>query len=412
MKNLFLITVAAGSLVSLSATAQRIVDRDVKYEYQRLPLTPLDKSIKTFQVKVLAPYEAENDKAQQEFQRATTNLDSDFAAAQVAHAKAVAELKADFEKRLAEYNKQSLGSKMLNKGMLNETKPTLSLPYPPQKTAPVAPLLRPVADKNAVAGNLRLSGYTRGTQNAALITLTLYGMEASDPKRDDSGASYLSGASTPNNPSYVVDYRFPVGVKVEVPGQGVVVDETVPATAEYKQYRSPAPTLGGPEQRKLVLDPLEIRLRDENIKLAQQYLDGQFGITTVPRTTVLYTVEPKKMTYDEYTPALENALAGYKKLAEEPADARTYFGNALVQWDKALAEAKPADSKARINGDITIVTYLNAAEAAIWAGELSKADGYLLKMNTLDLSRRQKKQVAELELLMKDEKKRRAANAK
>ena len=89
MKNLFLITVAAGSLVSLSATAQRIVDRDVKYEYQRLPLTPLDKSIKTFQVKVLAPYEAENDKAQQEFQRATTNLDSDFAAAQAAHAKAV-----------------------------------------------------------------------------------------------------------------------------------------------------------------------------------------------------------------------------------------------------------------------------------------------------------------------------------
>ena len=412
MKNLFLITVAAGSLVSLSATAQRIVDRDVKYEYQRLPLTPLDKSIKTFQVKVLAPYEAENDKAQQEFQRATTNLDSDFAAAQVAHAKAVVELKADFEKRLAEYNKQSLGSKMLNKGMLNETKPTLSLPYPPQKTAPVPPLLRPVADKNAVAGNLRLAGYTRGTQNAALITLTLYGMEASDPKRDDSGASYLSGASTPNNPSYVVDYRFPVGVKVEVPGQGVVVDETVPATAEYKQYRSPAPTLGGPEQRKLVLDPLEIRLRDENIKLAQQYLDGQFGITTVPRTTVLYTVEPKKMTYDEYTPALENALAGYKKLAEEPADARTYFANALVQWDKALAEAKPSDSKARINGDIAIVTYLNAAEAAIWAGELSKADGYLLKMNTLDLSRRQKKQVTELELLMKDEKKRRAANAK
>ena len=120
-------------------------------------------------------------------------------------------MKADFEKRLAEYNKQSLGSKMLNKGMLNETKPTLSLPYPPQKTAPVPPLLRPVADKNAVAGNLRLAGYTRGTQNAALITLTLYGMEASDPKRDDSGASYLSGASTPNNPSYVVDYRFPVG---------------------------------------------------------------------------------------------------------------------------------------------------------------------------------------------------------
>ena len=38
------------------------------------------------------------------------------------------------------------------------------------------------------------------------------------------------------------------------------------------------------------------------------------------------------------------------------------------------------------------------------------ADTYLLKASVLDLSRKQKKYVAELELLAKDEKKRRAAN--
>jgi hypothetical protein len=133
-------------------------------------------------------------------------------------------------------------------------------------------------------------------------------------------------------------------------------------------------------------------------------------MTVVPRTTVLYTVEPKKLTYDEYPPALEAAMAAYKKLAGETTDARTYFGTALQQWDKALAEAKPADSKARINGDIAVATYLNAAEAAIWAGEISRADNYMLKLNTLDLSRRQKKQLAELEVLAKDEKTRRTAN--
>jgi hypothetical protein len=267
-----------------------------------------------------------------------------------------------------------------------------------------------VVDKNAVAGNLRLPGYTRGSQNAASITVTLYGMEAGEPKRDDSGASYLSGASTPNNPTYVTDYRYPVGVKVEVPGQGVVLDETIPATTEYKQLRTPSASLGSPEQRKLTLDPLEAKLRDDNLKLAQQYLESQFGMTVVPRTTVLYTVEPKKLTYDEYPPALEAAMAGYKKLTGETTDARTYFGTALQQWDKALAEAKPADSKARINGDIAVATYLNAAEAAIWAGEIPRADGYMLKLNTLDLSRRQKKQLAELEVLAKDEKTRRTAN--
>lgn len=410
MNKSFLLISLAGSLVSLSATAQRVVDREVKYEYQRLPLTPLDKSVKNFQVKVLAPYEAENEKAQQEYQRALANVDTDFATATSQHEKAIAQVKAEYDAKLAEYNKKSLAGKMLSKQMLDEAKPVLNLPYPPQKATPAAPLLRPVVDKNAVAGNLRLPGYTRGSQNAASITVTLYGMEANEPKRDDSGASYLTGASTPNNPTYLTDYRYPVGVKVEVPGQGVVLDETIPATTEYKQYRSTASSLGTPEQRKLLFDPLEAKLRDDNLKLAQQYLESQFGVTTVPRTTMLYTVEPKKLTYDEYPPALEAAMAAYKKLSGEPTDARTYFATALQQWDKALAEAKPTDSKARINGDVAIATYLNAAEAAIWTGEIPRADGYLLKLNTLDLSRRQKKQLAELELLAKDEKKRRTAN--
>lgn len=410
MNKSFLLIGLAANLVSFSAAAQRVIDREVKYEYRRLPLTPLDKSVKNFQVKVLAPYEAENDKAQQEYQRALASVDTDFATAVSQHEKAVAQVKAEYDAKLAEYNKKSMAGKMLSKQMLDETKPVLSLPAPPRKTAPAAPLLRQVVDKNAVAGNLRLPGYTRGSQNAASITVTLYGLEANEPKRDDSGASYLTGASTPNNPTYLTDYRYPVGVKVEVPGQGVVLDETIPATTEYKQYRSTASSLGTPEQRKLLLDPLEAKLRDDNLKLAQQYLESQFGVTAVPRTTLLYTVEPKKLTYDEYPPAQEAALAAYKKLGEEPADARTYFTAALQQWDKALAEAKPTDSKARINGDVAIATYLNAAEAAIWVGEMPRADGYLLKLNTLDLSRRQKKQLADLELLAKDEKKRRTAN--
>ena len=394
----------------LPAMAQHIDDRELKYDYQRLPLTPLDKAVKNYQVAVVAPYEADNDRAQQEYQRALANLDTDFAQAQANHAKAVAETKADYELRLAEYNKKSLAEKMVSKGVLNEGKPVLNLPYPPQKTQPQPPLLRPVVDKDALAGSLNIPGYARNSQNAAIVTVTLYGFEASEPKAEQ--ASTLTLARTSTAPTYITDYRYPVGVKVEVPGQGVVLNETLPATNEYKHLTTNVSSLGGPEQRKLTLDPLEAKLRDDNMKLVQQYLDSQFGISTVSRTTVLYNVEPKKMTYDEYQPAFEAALAGYKKLAEEPADAHTYFTTALAQWDKALAEAKPTDSKARINGDIAAVTYLEAAEAAIWAGELPRADGYLLKLNTLDISRRQKRQLADLEALAKDEKKRRAANSK
>ncbi len=412
MQKFLLLLGVASSLGTLSAAAQKVADREVKYEYKRLPLTPLDKSVKSFQVKVLAPYEADNEKAEQEYKRALNNVDADFASAQAANAKAVADIKAEYERQLAEYNKKSLGSKLLNKSVLNETKPVLTLPYPPQKTQPQPPLLRPVVDKNAVAGNVRLPGYTRGTQNAAMITVTLYGLEAGEPKRDDSGASFMNGSSTPGAPTYVTDYRYPVGVKVEVPGQGVVLDETIPATTEYKQLRTPTPTLGAPEQRKMALDPLEAKLRDDNLKLVQQYLESQFGVTSVPRTTLLYTIEPKKMTYDEYPPALEAAIVAYKKLGEDAADAKPYFTTALTQWDKALAEAKPSDSKARINGDVAIATYLDAAEAAVWTDELTRAEGYLMKLNTLDLSRRQKRQLADLELLVKDQKKRLAANGK
>ncbi|NML64946.1 hypothetical protein HHL22_06980 [Hymenobacter sp. RP-2-7] len=409
MKNVFLLLSTVASLGTFSVSAQHITDRDVKYDYQRLPLTPLDKSIKTYQVAVLAPYEADNAKAEAEYKRALANQDSDFAQAQATHEKAVAQAKAEYEIKLAEYNKQSLAQKMLNKGVLNEGKPVLSLPYPPQKTPPQPPLLRPVVDKSAVAGNLHLAGYNRGGQGAT-ITVTMYGMEATDPKKDESGSAYLSGASTPNNPTYLVDYRYPVGVKVEVPGKGTVLEETIPATTEYQHFRTTQAAFMSPEQRKLALDPLELKLRDENLKLAQQYLDSQFGTTPVSRTTVLYTVEPKKMTYDEYAPAYEAAIVGYKKLAEGMADSRQYFTTALTQWDKALAEAKPSDKNARINGDITTATYFNAAEAAIWAGDLTRADGYLMKLNTFDLSRREKRTLADLETLTKDEKKRRTAN--
>lgn len=411
MRNVFLLVSAVGCLSASSVAAQHIDDREIKYEYQRLPLTPLDKSVKTYQIVVAAPYEADNDRAQQEYKRAVTNLDSDFAQAEANHAKAVATAKAEYEVKLAEYNKQSLAQKMLNKSMLNEGKPVLNLPYPPQKTPPVPPLLRPTVDKEATAGGLKLPGYTRGGQGA-VVTVTLYGMEAGEPKKDESSSAYLRNATNPNNPTYAIDYRYPVGVKVEVPGQGVVVNETIPATNEYQHQANTVAAFGSPEQRKLVLDPLEIKLRDENLKLVQQYLDSQFGTALVPRTTLLYTVEPKKMTYDEYPPAYEAAIAAYKKLGEDPAAAHTYFTTALLQWDKALAEAKPTDSKARINGDIAVVTYLDAAEAAIWNGELPRADNYLLKLNTLDLSRRQKRQLADLENLAKDEKKRRAANGK
>jgi hypothetical protein len=411
MRNVLLLISAVGSLGTFPVMAQHIADREVKYEYQRLPLTPLNKSVKNYQVVVVAPYEAENDRAQQEYKRALASVESDFAQAEASHAKAVAAAKADYEQKLAEYNKQSLATKMLNKGVLNEGKPVLSLPYPPQKLQPVPPLLRPVVDKDATAGGLKVPGYTRGGQGA-VVTVTLYGMDASEPKKDESSAAYLRNATNPNNPTYAIDYRYPVGVKVEVPGQGVVVNETIPATNEYQHQQTAMSAYSSPEQRKQELDPLETKLRENNLKLVQQYLDSQFGVATVPRTTMLYTVEPKKMTYDEYQPAYEAAIAAYKKLSEEPAAARQFFATALAQWDKALAEAKPTDSKARINGDIAVVTYLDAAEAAIWAGELPRADNYLMKLNTLDLSRRQKRQLADLENLAKDEKKRYAANGK
>ncbi|MGI4762428.1 MAG: hypothetical protein ACRYF0_17085 [Janthinobacterium lividum] len=398
-------------MCTFSAAAQHIADREVKYEYQRLPLTPLDKSVKNYQVVVVAPYEAENDRVQQEYKRALASVDADFAQAEASHAKAVAVAKAEFEQKLADYNKQSLATKMLNKGVLNEGKPVLNLPYPPQKTQPVPPLLRPTVDKEATAGGLKVPGYARGGQGA-VVTVTLYGMDASEPKKDESSAAYLRNATNPNNPTYVIDYRYPVGVKVEVPGQGVVVNETIPATNEYQHQQTTVTYYGSPEQRKIMLDPLETKLREDNLKIVQQYLDSQFGVAMVPRTTLLYTVEPKKMTYDEYQPAYEAAIAAYKKLSDEPAAARQFFATALAQWDKALTEAKPTDSKARINGDITTVTYLDAAEAAIWAGELPRADNYLMKLNTLDLSRRQKRQLADLESLAKDQKKRYAANTK
>ena len=83
---------------------------------------------------------------------------------------------------------------------------------------------------------------------------------------------------------------------------------------------------------------------------------------------------------------------------------------ASLLWDKALSESNVKDSKARINEEITIAAMLNSSEANIHTEDYSKAETHLFKLESLDMSRKQKKKVEELNLLMKDQKKRTAAN--
>ena len=412
-----------------AGVCQKVTEKEITYEYKRLPLMPLDKSLKNYVSKIEVVYEAENQtltaehgrkvqEAEAKHLRDSAQFERKMQEAEVQYQRDLEkyerekkEMQAQYDKELEEYNKQSVAQKMANKTLLNEGKPVLRTPPMPYKQVPSMPYrqtipmpnMRRIPDKNVLASNLRLDGFTRNDQNAVVVTAVLHGFEGTEKAVTTNTPIMVNGKMSDRySTRYTVSYRYPVTLKVEVPGKGVVFNETIPATSEMKTLTN-SNSAGN-------MAALEDKLLAENMTLAGEYLNERFGYSTLSRNTVFYSVEPKKMAYDEFTAAYESAMMGYRKLAEDQMEAVGKLRSGLTEWEKALAESNPKDSKARVNEEITIAAMLNSAEASLFTDDYSKAEGYLFKLESLDLSRKQKKKVEELNLFMKDQKKRSAAN--
>jgi hypothetical protein len=403
--------------LSLSIFAQKVDKVSVIYDYNRLPLKPLDKGVTVYQGIVVLEYakaiEADKQKAEDDYQKGLAEYPKQIKAWE--EAKLEAEEK--FNKEMEEYKQKSTATKIIEKQILEQnTKPVLVIPpkpYPPVKREST---YQKVFDESVLNSTyIKLDGYAKGSDNPAVITVTLHGFENTEPEIKTSKSSvYNSSTKTTSEVTsywYEMKYKHPISVKVEDPYNGVICNEMITGSSEFSVYKTASKENAHPNFNKNnVLADLQDKIVEINMKSINQFINSQFGYSKVRDTLTLYRIEAKKFNYDDYQQAFEAANLSYNLLAADYNTAVEKLNTAISTWFKILEEFNPDDKKGRITTDIALATYLNLATAYIWLNEYLKTEEMLLKISTLKPTKNDQKRIEALKEFSRGQKLRWEAN--
>lgn len=359
--------------------AQKVKDEDLAFKYKRLPSNPINKTLTSYKGEVVLAYEEDDKKKTEEYEQKKAGSNEQFE-----KDKKAADAKNEKEKE--EYKKQSFGKKFVDKKILGEdNRPQKEYA---SKENVEKPFVHKTFDKNLLASTyIKLAGYEKSNDAKLKITFTSHGIEWLDPIASELSATSLSGSNAGQpQKKYIaeVKYRSPVSVKVESADGTIIMDETVEKTNEYRswtgpQYDNTVYALSNAQPEKTI--PLyEQKMLEDNMKIANEYLNEKCAISVVERKTILYNLESKKMDYSDLQQAYTSAMEGYTLLLDNPSEAGTKIQSSIVTWDKTLKESNPKDKKARVNEEVSIATIFNLAEAYMWTNDYTKAKLIITKV--------------------------------
>ena len=418
-------------LSGVASYAQNIDDEKVVFKYTRLPSEPIDKTLKSYTSGVelafagenaqkMAEYEQKVKEAEEQYEKDMLVWKEEDIKAEEVYQKELAEWKIEdekaeqvYQKELEEYNKKSSIKKLADKELHNEGKPTKRSPQKPykktpsipRKNLPEKPEIQKAYDTDLLANTyVKLQGFNKAADNAVVVTVTLYGFECLEPELITVTKSELNSTGKAYNQvnyyHYETKYKYPMSVKVEVPGKGVIYSESFTKLTEFSVAKTnSAKNSSFPTNKESYRKSLEDKVLADNLKYIDTMVNNRFGYVPVEREIKLYTV--KKEEYIDYKNAFDDAMAGYRILSENKAGAQEKLKAAIARWESAMAESDPENKKARVDEDVTIITIINLMEAYMWMDDYANAEKYLDKFNTMDASKKQKKYVNELEELMK-----------
>lgn len=411
MKTQFTLLAGAALFLTAALPAQSIKDNDISFVYIQLPKEPLGNSFTNYQSNVVLTYAADNAVKQADYDAkmniATEQYNKEMKMWQVQDDAA----EARYQKEMEEYNKKSMVEKVADQKLLNEGKPVRQRPQHPYMNRPEKPITKKDYDTRLLASSyLRLDGFNDAAENAVIITATLYGFDCIQPHlvtEQKAMTRYVDGKSqnyTSTFYHYETSYKHPMAVKVELPGKGVIFTQVIDAFNQFTVIKT------GASENKLPanFDPiayvqnLEEKVLVENLRYISDLVNNKYGFARITRKTVLNNVESKKMNYDDYQLAYDNAMAGYKILATDWNGATAKLKLAIAGWEKALLESNPSDKKARIDAGVTMATRFNLVEAYMMIADYANADAQLEKINAAEPDKKERARAAELKLMIID----------
>ena len=440
MKQKLFSTLILVALVYSVSIAQNIKDATIEYFNIKLPITPLPASIKNYQVTLVAAYEEKNKKLAAEYEADLVKSETEYQAAWVKYKadslaaekqypldvqeynKKVTEAETKYNQEMEEYKKKSLGSKLVEKVLLEQNnKPVKNLPSNPYKHYPSIPYKRKVEkpflqtsyDLPTLASTyIQLDKLDNNASNALKIIVTLYGYDYTQPRvlsQQQNVLQYGGGNTSTRNVTYYhseYSYRHPMAVKVITPDGKEILNNTPPQLNAYKISSSTNSTTAPSLNTELIVRTTEEKILQEGLQFINKFINDKFGAVKEKRQAELFYVKSRGDEYADLTNAFNTASSALTMLADDSATAKPQLIQAIELWDKAFKESDIKDKKARVDKDVTIAICFNLLETNLAVRNHTAGMLVLQKLNTIDLSNKERVKKAQFESDYADLKKR------
>jgi len=408
MKKIF---TAAIFLTASLSFGQNMKKEKMTVSYIQPPIVHLEEGM-GYTNQVILDYEAEINaelaKAEEEYQQALAEYPEKEAVAKTAYDQRYAE----YEKALEEWNSKGTMGKIIEKQVLENSKP--SAPgsyYPPSK-----PYKRQVTHQKLFNADQLASTYCRidgldQDPNGVKIEVHLFGFENDDPvvkkKEYTQVDSKTKAKKTIVKSHWEFNYRHSMSLRAVHPNGTIIFDEVPSSIADYKRYASADETRSHPSTNaNTFVENLQPKIVETNMGIINWMLNDKLGTTEQKRDVQIIFVKNKKGEYDDLENAMFDAKEGYNMLTSRPDNARAKISSAIEAWEGALEEGDMNDKKARINKKVLPDLYKNLLLACALTEEFTRAEDHYNATLRLDFSRGDEKDLKETMLLVNDLKER------
>ncbi len=397
----------AAVLMASTTFAQRMKKEKLNVKYVQPPTIHLEDGM-GFHSDVILDYKAEIDAelaaAEEEYQQALTEYPEKEAAAKAAHD----ELVANYERDLEEWNSKGSLGKIIEKKVLENSKPQPPRPYYP----PAKPIKREVTHQKLFNESQLASTYCRvegldEDANGVAIEVHLFGFENDDPvaekKEFKEYNSKTKQETTVIKSQWVFNYRHSMTLRVVHPNGSIIMDEVPNSISDFKKFESGLEKRSYPSSNaNTYIERLQSSSVENNLKTIQWLINDKLGTTEQARDIEVVYVNNKKGDYSDLENAMFDAKEGYGMLMSRPEEAKEKIRNAIQAWEAALDEGDMDDKKARINKKVIPDLYNNVILAAILVEDFDKADDHYSATLRLDFANRDENNLKELKLLNDD----------
>ena len=390
-KNLLLIFMGA----VLSVTAQNVTENKVSMNFIQLPTNVIAKQYTFYDLEIVRAYETANDDSLAVYQAKLESASAVYEAQLAAWKDNVASMKRDYLTQMANWQKAN------NAG--TPSSPPNQPVYPAQPVMEIVamPQLHNDITDPEIGQIVNLAGFNKGA-GGAMITVTI------NPISNLRIIEAKKGTGSQTKYNYTCKYNLPLGLKVTVPGQGVILQTIVNNGQSSYKMKSFSSSY---EHELWMLDnqlqfwtDLEKQARAKALASLNQELNNKCGFPVKSRVAEVYTVKKfKEHNYADLITAYTIASQGYKKMAESRNrnEARGKLLEAIAAWKKILDQSTPADKKSRINDKVTALLQCNIAEAYIWLNDYDQAEVYINHAKSSGVNKFKKK-ANQLDALLKE----------